>query len=83
MSNPQPILEGFLTRDELASELGRNPRTLDRWEALGTGPPRTSVGRRVLYRRSSVQNWLTAQEDHGRGNAAAMERSSESELRGA
>jgi helix-turn-helix protein len=71
MSNPQPILEDFLTRDELASELQRSPRTLDRWETLGIGPPRTSVGRKILYRRASVQRWLAAQESHDGGNAAA------------
>jgi hypothetical protein len=68
MSNSQSILEEFLTKEGLAAELGRNPRTLDRWEALGMGPPRTHVGRKILYRRASVQKWLVAQEQHfGRG----------------
>jgi hypothetical protein len=62
MSELVPILSEFLTTEELAAELGRNKRTLDRWEALGTGPPRTRVGRKVLYRRNSVQKWLAAQE---------------------
>jgi hypothetical protein len=83
MSNPHPILEDFLTRDELASELRRSPRTLDRWDVLGIGPPRTLVGRKILYRRASVQRWLAAQENHGRKNAAAGERSSAREIRGA
>ena len=65
MSNAEPILAEFLTRDQLASELRRSPRTLDRWEVLGMGPPRTLVGRQVLYRRASVQRWLDAQEYHG------------------
>ena len=55
MSVPEPILSEFLTKEELAVELRRNPRTLDRWDALGMGPPRTHVGRKVLYRRASVQ----------------------------
>jgi hypothetical protein len=62
MSNAEPILAEYLTREELASELRRNPRTLDRWEVLGMGPPRTLVGRQVLYRRSSLLKWLAAQE---------------------
>ena len=62
MSNSEPILAEYLTREELASELRRNPRTLDRWEVLGMGPPRTLVGRQVLYRRSSLLKWLAAQE---------------------
>ncbi len=62
MSNSDPILSEFLTKEELAAELRRNPRTLDRWDLLGMGPPRTHVGRKVLYRRASVQKWLVAQE---------------------
>jgi hypothetical protein len=61
MSNTE-ILSEFFTKEELAAELRRNPRTLDRWEVLGMGPPRTRVGRKVLYRRASVQKWLVAQE---------------------
>jgi len=70
MSNTAPVLEDFLTRDELASELMRSPRTLDRWEVLGIGPPRTFVGRKILYRRMSVRQWLAAQESRGGDNAA-------------
>ena len=62
MTSSEPILSEFLTTEELAAELRRNPRTLDRWEVLGMGPPRTHVGRKVLYRRTSVQKWLAAQE---------------------
>jgi hypothetical protein len=62
MSELVPILSKFLTTKELAAEFGRNKRTLDRWDVLGTGPPRTRVGRKVLYRRSSVEKWLAAQE---------------------
>jgi hypothetical protein len=46
-------------------QLAEEPRTLDRWEALGVGPPRTLVGRQVLYRRASVERWLAAQEQQG------------------
>jgi hypothetical protein len=62
MSNSEPILSEFLTKEELAAELRRNPRTIDRWDTLGIGPPRTHLGRQVLYRRASVQKWLAAQE---------------------
>ena len=62
MSDSEPLLSEFLTKRELAAELQRNERTLDRWDALGTGPPRTRVGRKVLYRRTSAQKWLAAQE---------------------
>jgi hypothetical protein len=62
MSNSEPLLSEFFEKEQLANELNKTPRTLDRWDALGMGPPRTRVGRRVLYRRTSVQKWLAAQE---------------------
>lgn len=62
MSNSDPLLSEFLTKEELAAELRRDVRTLDRWEALGIGPPRTRFGRTVLYRRPSVQKWLSRRE---------------------
>ena len=62
MSKLEAILSEFLTKQELATELGREMRTLDRWDALGIGPPRTKIGRKVFYRRSSVQKWLALQE---------------------
>jgi hypothetical protein len=62
MSQSDSLLSEFLTKQELAAELRRHVRTLDRWIALGIGPPRTCIGRTVLYRRLSVEKWLVAQE---------------------
>ena len=62
MSSSEAILSEFLTKEELAAELRRNPRTLDRWEVLGMGPPVTKLGRRTIYRRTSVQAWIRARE---------------------
>ncbi len=56
------ILVDFLARHEAAAELKVCDRTLDRWRRLGEGPPVTKLGRRVLYRYSSLQNWLSARE---------------------
>jgi hypothetical protein len=82
MSSSEPILSQFFTKEELAAELGRNMRTLDRWDVLGMGPPRTLVGRQILYRRASVQKWLAAQEQHyGRGATNASEKSDAREPR--
>jgi hypothetical protein len=83
MSSSEPILSEFFTKEELALELRRNKRTLDRWEVLGMGPPRTLVGRQILYRRSSVRRWLVAQENHRGWTATAPEKSTARELRGA
>jgi hypothetical protein len=68
MSKTDPVLAEYIGKEQLAAELQRSPRTLDRWEALGSGPPRTCIGRTVLYRRGSVMQWLAAQEkgmNHG------------------
>jgi hypothetical protein len=83
MSNAEPMLSQFLTKEALAAELGRNARTLDRWDVLGMGPPRTFVGRKILYRRTSVQRWLAAQEKQSRGSATQADRPQGRKLQGA
>lgn len=56
------LLAEWISRDALARELNLTPDTLGRWEAQREGPPCTRLGRKVLYRRVSVQEWLRAQE---------------------
>lgn len=56
------LLAGWISRGELARELGISVDTLGRWEARRIGPPCVRAGRKVLYRRSAVQDWLQAQE---------------------
>lgn len=58
------LLADFLTPDDAAAELKVCRRTLDRWRQLGEGPPITKLGRRVLYRRKSLEAWLSAREHH-------------------
>jgi predicted DNA-binding transcriptional regulator AlpA len=54
----QSVLEGFLSREQLAQQLGLSLRTIDRWEALHKGPPRFCVGRTVLYSIQAVREWM-------------------------
>ena len=61
----KPVLADFLTQHEAAAELKVCERTLDRWRRLGEGPPITRLGRRVLYRRSSLLVWLRGREHNG------------------
>ena len=52
------LLEEYLTPSELAAELGKTVRTLDRWQLQGRGPAFTYLGKSKMYRRSAVMEWL-------------------------
>jgi excisionase family DNA binding protein len=60
--NTEPLLSEYLTEDEAASELKVCVRTLRRWRDLGQGPAITKLGRRALYRRTTVSAWLASRE---------------------
>jgi hypothetical protein len=48
----------YLTEEHLSAELFNSRRSLQRRRAEGTGPPFIKVGRRVLYDRNAVEDWL-------------------------
>ena len=52
------VLEGFITKEELAAQLGRSTRTIDRWHSRRIGPPRVTIGNLVLFEREGVMQWL-------------------------
>ena len=56
------ILSEYLTKAELAAQLHRSIRSVDRWALTGDGPPCVRIGRRSLYRRASVVEWLKSLE---------------------
>lgn len=56
------ILSEYISPEQLALELDISTRTLDRWASLREGPPRTRLGKRILYRRESFSAWLLARE---------------------
>jgi hypothetical protein len=58
----QLVLEGYLSKEQLARQLCLSPRTIDRWEALRKGPPRVCIGRTILYSIHSVREWLASLE---------------------
>lgn len=60
--NPADLLRDFVTEPELAKALQITRRTLIRWYQERSGPPRTRVGKRILYRRAAVIEWLRAHE---------------------
>jgi hypothetical protein len=56
------VLAPYLTPEELADQLQICKRTLDRWHAARRGPPRVDIGRRPMYRREAVEQWLIKRE---------------------
>jgi hypothetical protein len=56
------LLADFLDEHELAADLGKAVRTLRRWRVKREGPPFVTLGRKVLYRRASIVNWLVSRE---------------------
>ena len=61
-SAPFNLLADWMTRDQLAEQLMLTSDTLSRWEARREGPPCMRVGRKVFYRRTSVEEWLLGRE---------------------
>jgi predicted DNA-binding transcriptional regulator AlpA len=57
-----PFPEAYFTIEGLARKLGRTRRTLDIWHSRGYGPPRTQLGRSILYRKVAVMEWLAKLE---------------------
>jgi len=56
------FLDAYISRTELAAELGLCERTLIRWADRGSAPPVTMIGRRPMFRRASVEAWLASRE---------------------
>ena len=48
----------YLTTLEVAELCRTSPETVRYWRHTRFGPPSFRLGRRVLYRRADVQDWL-------------------------
>jgi predicted DNA-binding transcriptional regulator AlpA len=59
-----PLLSGWLTRAQVAAEIGLSADTLARWETRRIGPPCVRIGRKVLYRAEAFREWLVSRERH-------------------
>lgn len=57
-----PLLGGWLSRADVAREVGVSVDTLQRWETRRIGPPSVRIGRRVFYRAEAFRDWLVSRE---------------------
>jgi hypothetical protein len=74
-SAPAPsVLEGYISETDLARQLHRSVRTLQRLAATRSGPPRVKLGRSVYYRIDSVRAWLAQQEKKPAASTRSMGR---------
>jgi transposase-like protein len=59
-----PLLDCFVSQDELCRQLGICSKTLERWRRKSRGPLRTFLpGRKAAYSASSVRAWLASLEE--------------------
>ena len=59
----------FMTTEEVARLVRAPLETVRYWRHIGKGPESFKLGRRVLYARESVEQWITASRARG-GDAA-------------
>jgi hypothetical protein len=55
------LLAGYMTPEELAAELDMAVITLALWRMRQKGPPYVAVGRKILYSRTTVKEWIASQ----------------------
>jgi hypothetical protein len=58
------VFDGYITRSDLAAQLNKSERTLERWGILQIGPPITWLGRQPVYKVDSVREWLKSCEQN-------------------
>ncbi len=57
-NTPGRILDDYLTRQELAADLGISIRTLARLDAAREGPPSMRWAGRRIYHRQKAREWF-------------------------
>ncbi len=65
MQNSTETVRAYLSTSEVASYTGLKPVTLELWRRKGRGPIFIKAGRRVLYKITDVENWLTERRQGG------------------
>ena len=62
MPKPNLLDEYYVWPDEVAKQLGKCPRTLQRWRRLGKAPPIKQVGHLQVCNIQEMREWLLAQQ---------------------
>lgn len=57
------VLADYLSRSQLANDLGVTVRTISRWRIHGNGPIATKIAGRVLFKRDDVMRWIEQQRE--------------------
>src|SRR5437016_3763719 len=58
-STPKPgLLDGYLTRDEVAAQFGVTKRTVSEWIGKPDGMAHAKVGKRYYFKIDDVRDWL-------------------------
>ncbi len=52
------LLDGYMTRNQLATELGVSTRTIDRWFAYRKIVGRAKLGKQIYYKIEEVQKCI-------------------------
>jgi hypothetical protein len=58
-------LTDYLSEGQLAAFLGVNVNTLKKWRCIGRGPSHVKFGRRTLYPKVDVLDWIERQRKDG------------------
>ncbi len=66
----QQILDNYFSEADLASQLRVSVKTLRRWHMARRGPRRLKLGKRNLYSKAAVQEFMARAEQHGSGRRA-------------
>jgi len=64
----------LLTQSETAELLRLSERTLERWRVVGGGPVFCKLGKRVLYRRADLDEWIASHVVNSTSEAGLIER---------
>ncbi|WP_124708286.1 helix-turn-helix transcriptional regulator [Gordonia insulae] len=54
-----------MNTNQVSAYTGIPVGTLRYWRHIGEGPPSFHIGRRVVYRRTEIEHWLSKQEARG------------------